>query len=115
MISSLYESYFNEIVFYLLKYLKTDFIREDNTSLLMFACYYGTREVVEEVFKISNDINKVNDFGMFPLLLGAYSYRTDVVQFLLNNGADPTMIDSVDEKYLEPIFNSEIRKMLDIN
>ncbi|BBJ31244.1 hypothetical protein RAS_03530 [Rickettsia asiatica] len=58
-------------------------------SLLYFACINNQKEIARLLIKKGANIKFADDFGMIPLYNAIEARHLDMVEFLLENGADP--------------------------
>ena len=73
-----------------------------NYQPLDWACYYGHFDVVQRLVKAGADINTHRQDGdVFPIWLAALRSRLDVVEYLLEHGADT---DVQDENLGTPLY-----------
>ncbi|XP_046560779.1 putative ankyrin repeat protein RF_0381 [Haliotis rubra] len=70
-------------------------VNRDGKNVLHFACIRGDEEMVKHVLKLHIvDINSRGSNGLTPLLLAAGYSTSDVIKLLLENGADPLVVNS---------------------
>ncbi|TKS79790.1 Oxysterol-binding protein-related protein 1 [Collichthys lucidus] len=82
------------------------------TSLHM-ACYFGHREVVEELLKAGADANLQNNMGDTPLHKAAYTGRKEIVLLLLRYDACSNIINGTAQIPKDVTEDDEIITMLE--
>ncbi|XP_048242937.1 serine/threonine-protein phosphatase 6 regulatory ankyrin repeat subunit C-like [Haliotis rufescens] len=94
-------------------------------NILHLACQTGNVEVVKYV--LSQDLVDINSRGWYsktPVMLAAWEGHRDVVELLVNNGADVSLVDkggnnilhyACDEAYLEVVKYVLSQNGVDIN
>ncbi|XP_032875405.1 oxysterol-binding protein-related protein 1 isoform X3 [Amblyraja radiata] len=80
---------------------------------LHLACYFGHKDVVEELLKIGADVNVVNDVGDTPLHRAAYTGRKELVLLLLQYSADAEVINGDGQMAKGVTQDEDIRCMLE--
>uniref|UniRef100_A0AAX7VKK0 Oxysterol-binding protein n=1 Tax=Astatotilapia calliptera TaxID=8154 RepID=A0AAX7VKK0_ASTCA len=80
---------------------------------LHLACYFGHKDVVEELLKAGADVNLPNNIGDTPLHKAAFTGRKEVVMLLLHYGACATVINGTAQIPKDVTQNAEIRSMLE--
>ncbi|XP_078254114.1 oxysterol-binding protein-related protein 1 isoform X1 [Rhinoraja longicauda] len=80
---------------------------------LHLACYFGHKDVVEELLKIGADVNVVNDVGDTPLHRAAYTGRKELVLLLLQYSADAGVINGDGQMAKGVTQDEDIRCMLE--
>ncbi|XP_024921315.1 oxysterol-binding protein-related protein 1 [Cynoglossus semilaevis] len=80
---------------------------------LHLACYFGHRDVVEELLKAGADVNSSNNIGDTPLHKAAFTGRKEVVMLLLHYDACATVINGTAQIPKDVTQNAEIRSMLE--
>ncbi|KAM9761468.1 oxysterol-binding protein-related protein 1 isoform 2-T2 [Menidia menidia] len=80
---------------------------------LHLACYFGHRDVVEELLKAGADVNLPNNIGDTPLHKAAFTARKEVVMLLLHYDACATVINGTAQIPKDVTQNAEIRGMLE--
>uniref|UniRef100_UPI0037E95519 oxysterol-binding protein-related protein 1 isoform X2 n=1 Tax=Semicossyphus pulcher TaxID=241346 RepID=UPI0037E95519 len=80
---------------------------------LHLACYFGHRDVVEELLKAGADVNLPNNIGDTPLHKAAFTGRREVVMLLLHYDACATVINGTAQIPKDVTQNAEIRGMLE--
>ncbi|XP_029939310.1 oxysterol-binding protein-related protein 1 isoform X1 [Salarias fasciatus] len=80
---------------------------------LHLACYFGHKNVVEELLKAGADVNLPNNIGDTPLHKAAFTGRKEVVMLLLRYDACPTVINGSAQIPKDVTQNEEIRSMLE--
>ncbi|XP_026161140.1 oxysterol-binding protein-related protein 1 isoform X2 [Mastacembelus armatus] len=80
---------------------------------LHLACYFGHKDVVEELLKAGADVNLPNNIGDTPLHKAAFTGRKEVVMLLLHYDACPTVINGSAQIPKDVTQNAEIRSMLE--
>ncbi|XP_040896234.1 oxysterol-binding protein-related protein 1 isoform X1 [Toxotes jaculatrix] len=80
---------------------------------LHLACYFGHRDVVEELLKAGADVNLPNNIGDTPLHKAAFTGRKEVVMLLLHYDACATVINGTAQIPKDVTQNAEIRSMLE--
>ncbi|XP_044149396.1 oxysterol-binding protein-related protein 1 isoform X3 [Bufo gargarizans] len=80
---------------------------------LHLACYFGHREVVEDLLKAGADINVLNDMGDTPLHRAAFTGRKELVMLLLESNADTTVINGEGETAVDVAQDKDIKTMLE--
>ncbi|TKS75050.1 Oxysterol-binding protein-related protein 1 [Collichthys lucidus] len=80
---------------------------------LHLACYFGHRDVVEELLKAGADVNLPNNIGDTPLHKAAFTGRKEVVMLLLHYDACATVINGTAQIPKDVTQNPEIRSMLE--
>ncbi|XP_035268592.1 oxysterol-binding protein-related protein 1 isoform X2 [Anguilla anguilla] len=79
---------------------------------LHLACYFGHRDVVEELLKAGADMNLPNNMGDTPLHKAAFTGRREVVMLLLQYGACATVINGTAQIPKDVTEVDEIKTML---
>ncbi|XP_068599239.1 oxysterol-binding protein-related protein 1 [Brachionichthys hirsutus] len=82
-------------------------------SPLHLACYFGHKDVVEELLKAGADVNLPNNIGDTPLHKAAFTGRKEVVMLLLHYDACATVINGTAQIPKDVTQNPEIRSMLE--
>uniref|UniRef100_A0A8B9LDZ8 Oxysterol-binding protein n=1 Tax=Astyanax mexicanus TaxID=7994 RepID=A0A8B9LDZ8_ASTMX len=80
---------------------------------LHLACYFGHRDVVEELLKAGADANLTNNVGDTPLHKAAFTGRKEVVMLLLQYDACPAVINGTAQIPKDITRNEEVRSMLE--
>ncbi|XP_038664487.1 oxysterol-binding protein-related protein 1 isoform X3 [Scyliorhinus canicula] len=80
---------------------------------LHLACYFGHKDVVEELLKADADVNVVNDVGDSPLHRAAFTGRKELVMLLLQRDADAAVINGDGQTARAVTQDQEIRCMLE--
>ncbi|XP_053368544.1 oxysterol-binding protein-related protein 1 [Clarias gariepinus] len=80
---------------------------------LHLSCYFGHRDVVEELLKAGADANLTNNVGDTPLHKAAFTGRQEVVMLLLQYNACPSVINGSAQIPKDVTHNEEIRSMLE--
>ncbi|XP_043921287.1 oxysterol-binding protein-related protein 1 [Protopterus annectens] len=80
---------------------------------LHLACYFGHKEVVEELLKGGAELNVVNDMGDTPLHRAAFTDRKELVMLLLQHNADSQVVNGAGQTPREVTRDKEIRNMLE--
>ncbi|KAM8874630.1 oxysterol-binding protein-related protein 1 isoform 2-T2 [Spinachia spinachia] len=80
---------------------------------LHLACYFGHKDVVEELLKVGADVNLPNNVGDTPLHKAAFTGRKEVVMLLLHYDACATVINGTAQIPKDVTQNAEIRGMLE--
>uniref|UniRef100_A0A8D3DJL6 Oxysterol-binding protein n=1 Tax=Scophthalmus maximus TaxID=52904 RepID=A0A8D3DJL6_SCOMX len=80
---------------------------------LHLACYFGHKDVVEELLKAGADVNLPNNIGDSPLHKAAFTGRKEVVMLLLHYDACATVINGTAQIPKDVTQNAEIRSMLE--
>ncbi|XP_060679894.1 oxysterol-binding protein-related protein 1 isoform X1 [Hemiscyllium ocellatum] len=80
---------------------------------LHLACYFGHRDVVEELLKANADVNVANDVGDTPLHRAAFTGRKELVLLLLQFAADAAVINGDGQTPRAVTQDQEIRSMLE--
>ncbi|XP_073535277.1 oxysterol-binding protein-related protein 1 isoform X1 [Phyllobates terribilis] len=80
---------------------------------LHLACYFGHREVVEELLKAGADVNVLNDMGDTPLHRAAFTGRKELVMLLLESNADTVGINGEGQTAADVAQEKEIKTMLE--
>lgn len=80
---------------------------------LHLACYFGHKDVVEELLKAGADVNLPNNVGDTPLHKAAFTGRKEVVMLLLHYDACATVINGTAQIPKDVTQNAEIRSMLE--
>lgn len=70
-----------------------DILNEAKFTALHLACFKGCLECVKVIHPFVSDINQSSGTSQTALLIAAQSGAADVVQYLLDNGADPHLRD----------------------
>jgi len=66
-----------------------------NDSAIFEACRKGDLQEVQRLYDADKNVVHAQDFkGYTPLILAVYNQNRDVVEFLLENGADPNAMDA---------------------
>ncbi|XP_059502255.1 oxysterol-binding protein-related protein 1 isoform X3 [Stegostoma tigrinum] len=79
---------------------------------LHLACYFGHKDVVEELLKANADVNVANDVGDTPLHRAAFTGRKELVLLLLQFDADAAVINGDGQTPRAVTQDQEIRCML---
>ncbi|KAM7388562.1 hypothetical protein PAMP_024729 [Pampus punctatissimus] len=80
---------------------------------LHLACYFGHKDVVEELLKAGADVNLPNNIGDTPLHKAAFTGRKEVVMLLLHYDACATIINGTAQIPKDVTQKAEIRSMLE--
>ncbi|XP_051879573.1 oxysterol-binding protein-related protein 1-like isoform X2 [Pristis pectinata] len=80
---------------------------------LHLACYFGHKDVVEELLKAGADVNVANDVGDTPLHRAAFTGRKELVLLLLQYSADAAVINGDGQTARGVTQDEEIRCMLE--
>lgn len=80
---------------------------------LHLACYFGHKDVVEELLRVGADVNLPNNIGDTPLHKAAFTGRKEVVMLLLHYDACATVINGTAQIPKDVTQNAEIRGMLE--
>lgn len=80
---------------------------------LHLACYFGHKDVVEELLRAGADVNLPNNIGDTPLHKAAFTGRKEVVMLLLHYDACATVINGTAQIPKDVTQNAEIRSMLE--
>ncbi|XP_071343033.1 oxysterol-binding protein-related protein 1 isoform X2 [Trachinotus anak] len=80
---------------------------------LHLACYFGHKDVVEELLKAGADVNLPNNIGDTALHKAAFTGRKEVVMLLLHYDACATVINGTAQIPKDVTQNAEIRSMLE--
>ncbi|KAJ8375944.1 hypothetical protein SKAU_G00065240 [Synaphobranchus kaupii] len=80
---------------------------------LHLACYFGHRDVVEELLKAGADVNLPNNMGDTPLHKAAFTGRKEVVMLLLQYDACATVINGTAQIPKDVTQVDEIKTMLE--
>ncbi|XP_034386043.1 oxysterol-binding protein-related protein 1 isoform X2 [Cyclopterus lumpus] len=80
---------------------------------LHLACYFGHKDVVEELLKAGADVNLPNNVGDTPLHKAAFTGRKEVAMLLLHYDACATVINGTAQIPKDVTQNAEIRGMLE--
>uniref|UniRef100_A0A4W4G2R0 Oxysterol-binding protein n=1 Tax=Electrophorus electricus TaxID=8005 RepID=A0A4W4G2R0_ELEEL len=80
---------------------------------LHLACYFGHKDVVEELLKAGADANLTNNVGDTPLHKAAFTGRKEVVMLLLQYDACASVINGTAQIPKDITHNEEIRSMLE--
>ncbi|XP_041647453.1 oxysterol-binding protein-related protein 1 isoform X2 [Cheilinus undulatus] len=80
---------------------------------LHLACYFGHKNVVEELLKAGADVNLPNNIGDTPLHKAAFTGRKEVVMLLLHYDACATVLNGTAQTPKDVTQNAEIRSMLE--
>nr|XP_046265225.1 oxysterol-binding protein-related protein 1-like isoform X2 [Scatophagus argus] len=80
---------------------------------LHLACYFGHREVVEELLKAGADVNLQNNMGDTPLHKAAYTGRKEIVLLLLRYDACSNIINGTAQIPKDVTEDDEIITMLE--
>ncbi|XP_072113631.1 oxysterol-binding protein-related protein 1-like isoform X1 [Mobula birostris] len=80
---------------------------------LHLACYFGHKDVVEELLKAGADVNVVNDVGDTPLHRASFTGRKELVLLLLQHSADTGVINGDGETARGVTQDADIRCMLE--
>lgn len=59
---------------------------------LQYACYQGHQSIVEELLKVTKQIDKRNNCGFTALFYAAQRSYVDICKLLVDAGADPTIV-----------------------
>uniref|UniRef100_A0A452R603 Oxysterol-binding protein n=1 Tax=Ursus americanus TaxID=9643 RepID=A0A452R603_URSAM len=92
-------------------------IRRSKSNLgwtpLHLACYFGHRQVVQDLLKAGAEVNVLNDMGDTPLHRAAFTGRKELVMLLLEYNADATVVNGSGQTAKEVTYDKEIRNMLE--
>ncbi|XP_047649900.1 oxysterol-binding protein-related protein 1 isoform X2 [Phacochoerus africanus] len=80
---------------------------------LHLACYFGHRQVVQDLLKAGAEVNVLNDMGDTPLHRAAFTGRKELVMLLLEYNADTTVVNGNGQTAKEVTHDKEIRNMLE--
>ncbi|XP_077886363.1 oxysterol-binding protein-related protein 1 isoform X2 [Ictidomys tridecemlineatus] len=80
---------------------------------LHLACYFGHRQVVQDLLKAGAEVNVLNDMGDTPLHRAAFTGRKELVMLLLEYDADTTVVNGSGQTAKEATHDKEIRSMLE--
>ncbi|XP_034499138.1 oxysterol-binding protein-related protein 1 isoform X5 [Ailuropoda melanoleuca] len=80
---------------------------------LHLACYFGHRQVVQDLLKAGAEVNVLNDMGDTPLHRAAFTGRKELVMLLLEYNADATVVNGSGQTAKEVTYDKEIRNMLE--
>uniref|UniRef100_A0A5F9DDS7 Oxysterol-binding protein n=1 Tax=Oryctolagus cuniculus TaxID=9986 RepID=A0A5F9DDS7_RABIT len=80
---------------------------------LHLACYFGHRQVVQDLLKAGAEVNVLNDMGDTPLHRAAFTGRKELVMLLLEYNADTTVVNGSGQTAKEATHDKEIRNMLE--
>uniref|UniRef100_A0A8C6GLT2 Oxysterol-binding protein n=1 Tax=Mus spicilegus TaxID=10103 RepID=A0A8C6GLT2_MUSSI len=80
---------------------------------LHLACYFGHKQVVEDLLKAGAKVNMLNDMGDTPLHRAAFTGRKELVLLLLEYDADSTVVNGSGQTAKEATHDKEIRNMLE--
>ncbi|XP_070634905.1 oxysterol-binding protein-related protein 1 isoform X2 [Bos indicus] len=80
---------------------------------LHLACYFGHRQVVQDLLKAGAEVNVLNDMGDTPLHRAAFTGRKELVMLLLEHNADTTVVNGNGQTAKEVTHDKEIRNMLE--
>ncbi|XP_076134921.1 oxysterol-binding protein-related protein 1 isoform X2 [Alosa pseudoharengus] len=80
---------------------------------LHLACYFGHKDVVEELLKAGAEVNLPNNVGDTSLHKAAFTGRKEVVMLLLKYNACPTTINGTAQIPKDVTQNEEIKSMLE--
>lgn len=69
--------------------LPPDLANQDGNTFLMLAAYNGNADVLEVLIRHGADVNALNDRGQSPLAGAIFKKEDQVIDLLLNAGADP--------------------------
>lgn len=103
-----------ESVEYLLKHkVNVDFESPEGTALVG-ACYKGNLEISELLIKYSANVNVVGGNNISPLIFAVQSKNKKLVELLLKNGADKTIIDSAGRTAYDYVVLMKIDELIDL-
>ncbi|XP_032943064.1 oxysterol-binding protein-related protein 1 isoform X2 [Rhinolophus ferrumequinum] len=80
---------------------------------LHLACYFGHRQVVQDLLKAGAEVNILNDMGDTPLHRAAFTGRKELVMLLVEYNADTTVVNGSGQTAKEVTHDKEIRNMLE--
>uniref|UniRef100_A0A8C0SUH2 Oxysterol-binding protein n=1 Tax=Canis lupus familiaris TaxID=9615 RepID=A0A8C0SUH2_CANLF len=80
---------------------------------LHLACYFGHKQVVQDLLKAGAEVNVLNDMGDTPLHRAAFTGRKELVMLLLEYNADATVVNGSGQTAKEVTYDKEIRNMLE--
>ncbi|XP_056679785.1 oxysterol-binding protein-related protein 1 isoform X3 [Monodelphis domestica] len=80
---------------------------------LHLACYFGHRQVVQDLLKAGAEVNVLNDMGDTPLHRAAFTGRKELVMLLLEHNADAVVVNGSGQTAKEVTHDKEIRSMLE--
>lgn len=88
--------------------------RDDGTTATMKLCYSSEGlEIVKLLVENGVNLNARRDDGMTILALCVYFKRDDLVSYLLDNWADPTIRDDVGRTALDVAISKHLTKIAD--
>ena len=96
------------------KDLKTSLNEENKTNLLHLACQEGLKEQVKMFLEIGAQINTKSNSGATPLHLATKNDHLEIVQILLQNGAD-TNIEQEDCLRFTPLHTAALNGHVEVS
>ncbi|EDW10446.1 myotrophin [Drosophila mojavensis] len=79
---------------------------------LHYAADFGQLKVLKYLVEIGADVNKLDKYGITPILAAIWEGHTDCVAFLLQHGANKQGTTPNGENYVEAAEKVEIKKLL---
>jgi ankyrin repeat protein len=84
----------------------------DHDASLMVACRDGNLPNVERLLEQQANIDAQSSLGRTPLMFATKHNQKDVVEFLLDQGANPVLIDHRKQPALRYTDNKEIKLLI---
>ena len=90
-------------------------VNNEGFRSMEYAIKFGNLEFVKLLFEKGFDINKISDFDILPLTVAIQYNNNEIIEFLLNNGANCNILSSsfhiIEKDYikkLEPFSKSDV-------
>ncbi|EDV98283.1 myotrophin [Drosophila grimshawi] len=80
---------------------------------LHYAADFGQLKVLEYLVQIGADVNKLDKYGITPLLAAIWEGHTTSVEYLLQHGANKVGTTPTGQNYVEAAEKDEIKQMLE--
>ena len=102
------------------KIIRADYQEQDGFSILLCACCEGAEKIVKKIIGQGVDVNKVGAVGFSALHIATHRNQYEVVQLLLDAGADVDFCDNygrsvqdiIEDNKMENIFKLHAAKKI---